>query len=114
MKDRLQLILYYKNLLPKLENVVLNVDNKYRSLKTRMIDEEYSILELLYFANKLELGKRKYHQNKILAKISVLDYMFFQLFLKRQISKEKYEKISLAFLSLTKQIQGWMKYENNL
>ena len=114
MKDRLQLILYYKNLLPKLENIVLNIDNKYRTIKSRIIDEEYSILELLYFTNKLELKKRKYYQNKILAKISVLDYLFFQLFLKKQISKDKYEKISLAFLSLTKQIQGWMKYENNV
>lgn len=114
MKDRLQLILYYKTLLPKLENVVLNVDNRYRSLKSRMIDEEYLILELLYFTNRLDIKKRRYHQNKILAKISLLDYMFFQLFLKKQISKEKYEKISLSLLSLTKQIQGWMKYENNL
>lgn len=114
MKDRLQLILYYKNMFNELETIVINVDNKYKVLKTKIIEEFYNILELLYFTNRLEIKKRKYFQNKILAKISLLDYMFYQLYEKKQISQEKYNKISNKFLAFTKQLMGWMKYENNL
>lgn len=114
MKDRLQLILYYKNMFTKLETIVINTDNRYKVLKTKILEEFYEILELIYFVNRLEVRKRKYYQNKILAKISLLDYLFFQLYQKKQISIDKYNHISSQFLSFTKQVIGWMKYENNL
>jgi len=114
MKDRLQLLNFYKTLIGDLECIIVNIDNKYRPLKTKTMNILYEILELLYFINRLEFKKRKYYQNKVLSKISVLDYFFYQLFLKRQISKEKYQKISLQLLSFTKQVYGWMKYESNL
>lgn len=114
MKDRLQLILYYKSIFYELETIVINTDNHYKVLKTKILEEFYNILELLYFVNRLEIKKRKYFQNKILSKISLLDYLFFQLYEKKQISKEKYNKISHQFLSFTKQVVGWMKYENNI
>ena len=44
MKDRLQLILYYKNMFTKLETIVINTDNRYKVLKTKMIEEFYEIL----------------------------------------------------------------------
>ena len=60
----------------KLETIVINTDNRYKVLKTKILEEFYEILELIYFVNRLEVRKRKYYQNKILAKISLLDYFF--------------------------------------
>ena len=77
MNDKLIVVKEYKLFIDRYEKLVINLDNSYKDIKTRIINTMYSILEDIYYTNLLDVDKRKNYQRKIVVKIKMLDYYFF-------------------------------------
>ena len=57
-------------------------------IKNRLHSDSLDILEYIYQANiEEELDKKKYYQNKILSKISMLDFYLEKSYKKKYISE---------------------------
>ena len=109
MTDKLIIIKEYKLFINRYENIVINLDNSYKDIKSRIINTMYSILEDIYYCNLLEVNKRKNYQRKIIAKIKMLDYYFNKLLRNKVISDKHYKDISNNLMTILKLILGWMK-----
>ena len=80
MEDKLILLKEYKLFINRYEKLVINLNNSYKDIKTRIINTMYNILEDIYYTNLLEINKRKNYQRKIIVKIKMLDYYFYKLY----------------------------------
>ena len=109
MTDKLIIIKEYKLFINRYENIVINLDNSYKDIKSRIINTMYSILEDIYYCNLLEVNKRKNYQRKIIAKIKMLDYYFNKLLRNKVILDKHYKDISNNLMTILKLILGWMK-----
>lgn len=76
MEDKLILLKEYKLFINRYEKLVINLNNSYKDIKTRIINTMYNILEDIYYTNLLEINKRKNYQRKIIVNIKMLDYYF--------------------------------------
>lgn len=93
-----------------LEKLVLNINNKYKVVKNKILDANY---QLLYYTNTLEKSKRIYIQRKMLVEIKLLDLYLYKLYKYQEITKEKYIFFSKRYITITKLIYGWIKSESN-
>mgnify|MGYP005768365837 CR=1 FL=1 len=96
------------------ERMVLNINNKYKTLKNNIIDSNYKLLYYLYYTNTLERPKRIYIQRKMLVEVKLLDYYYYKLYSYKEISKDKYISISKKYITITKLIYGWIKSESRV
>ena len=95
-------------------NIILNINNKYKATKNSIIESNYKLLYYLYYTNTLERPKRIYIQRKMLVEVKLLDYYYYKLFTYKEISKDKYISISKKYITITKLIYGWVKSESRL
>ena len=109
MNDKLILIKEYKLFINRYEFIVINVDNRYKDLKTRIINCMYDILYDMYYCNNLEKNKRKNYGNKILTNIKMLDYYFYKLLNYHLILDKQYESISKNLITILKITLGYLK-----
>ncbi len=109
MTDKLILIKEYKLFINRYELLVINLNNSYKDLKTKIINTMYSILEDIYYTNLLEINKRKNYQRKIIVKIKMLDFYFFKLLKYHIVLDKQYDNISKDLLTILKLVLGWMK-----
>ena len=109
MEDKLILLKEYKLFINRYEKLVINLNNSYKDIKTRIINTMYNILEDIYYTNLLEVNKRKNYQRKIIVKIKMLDYYFYKLYKDNIILEIKYNKINNNLLTILKLVLGWMK-----
>ena len=63
-----------------LEKLVLNINNKYKVVKNKILDANYQLLYYLYYTNTLEKSKRIYIQRKMLVEIKLLDLYLYKLY----------------------------------
>ena len=94
------------------DKIILNINNKYKTLKNNIIDSNYKLLYYLYYTNTLERPKRIYIQRKMLVEVKLLDYYYYKLYTYKEISKDKYMSISKKYITITKLIYGWIKSES--
>ncbi|MGN1352842.1 MAG: hypothetical protein ACI4WF_02110 [Bacilli bacterium] len=109
MEDKLILLKEYKLFINRYEKLVINLNNSYKDIKTRIINTMYNILEDIYYTNLLEINKRKNYQRKIIVKIKMLDYYFYKLYKDNIILEINYNKINNNLLTILKLVLGWMK-----
>ena len=109
MEDKLILLKEYKLFINRYEKLVINLNNSYKDIKTRIINTKYNILEDIYYTNLLEINKRKNYQRKIIVKIKMLDYYFYKLYKDNIILEINYNKINNNLLTILKLVLGWMK-----
>lgn len=109
MEDKLILLKEYKLFMDRYEGIIYNLDNSFKDIKTRIIDNMYDILENIYLCNMLELNKRKNYQRKIIVNIKMLDFYFYKLLKYKVISDIHYNKISKNLVTILKLTLGWMK-----
>ena len=103
-----------KLLIIEIEDILINVNNKYYTNKNRIIDNSYKLLEDIYLCNSLNKSKRINLQRKILVNIKMLDYYLYQLFKGKEISNSKYKYLSKKLITLTKMIYGWIKSDSRV
>ena len=109
MTDKLIIIKEYKLFINRYYNLIINLDNRSKDIKTRVINTMFSILNDIYYCNLLEVNKRKNYQRKIIAKIKMLDYYFNKLLRNKVILDKHYKDISNSLMTILKLILGWMK-----
>lgn len=109
MEDKLILLKEYKLFINRYEKLVINLNNSYKDIKTRIINTMYNILESIYYTNLLEINKRKNYQRKIIVKIKMLDYYFYKLYKDNIILEINYNKVNNNLLTILKLVLGWMK-----
>lgn len=109
MEDKLILLKEYKLFINRYEKLVINLNNSYKDIKTRIINTMYNILEDIYYTNLLEINKRKNYQRKIIVNIKMLDYYFYKLYKDNVILEINYNKINNNLLTILKLVLGWMK-----
>lgn len=109
MTDKLIVIKEWKLFINRYENIIYNVDNKYKGLKNKLFLELYDILELIYYCNLIEKNKRINYHRKIISKIKMLDYYFDKLYKYHCINDVRYKNISSDLEKILKLIYGWMK-----
>ena len=109
MEDKLILLKEYKLFINRYEKLVINLNNSYKDIKTRIINTMYNILESIYYTNLLEVNKRKNYQRKIIVNIKMLDYYFYKLYKDNIILEINYNKINNNLLTILKLVLGWMK-----
>ncbi len=97
-----------------IDKIILNINNKYKTIKNNIMDSNYRLLYYLYYTNTLERPKRIYIQRKMLVEIKLLDLYFYKLYTYKEISKDKYIAISKKYITITKLIYGWIKSESRV
>lgn len=95
-----------------IDEVIINVNNKYKSLKNNIVDTNYKLIYNLYYTNTLESNKRIYTQRKMLIDVKMLDLFFYKLYKYNEISYSNYKNISRRYITVTKLIYGWIKSED--
>ena len=63
------------------DKIILNINNKYKTLKNNIIDSNYKLLYYLYYTNTLERPKRIYIQRII----TIINYTLIKKYLKISI-----------------------------
>lgn len=109
MNDKLIIIKEIKLFINRYEDLIYNVNNKYKVLKNMIIDKMYYILEDVCYCNLLENNKRVNYQRRILCNIELLDYYFYKLLIYKCINKANYDKVSCNLKTILKLVYGWMK-----
>lgn len=109
MTDKLIIIKEYKLFINRYYNLIINLDNRSKDIKTRVINTMFSILNDIYYCNLLEVNKRKNYQRKIISNIKVLDYYFYLLLKYHGLLDKHYKDISNSLMTILKLILGWMK-----
>ena len=109
MEDKLILLKEYKLFINRYGKLVINLNNSYKDIKTRIINTMYNILESIYYTNLLEINKRKNYQRKIIVNIKMLDYYFYKLYKDNIVLEINYNKINNNLLTILKLVLGWMK-----
>ena len=109
MNDKLLVIKEIKLFINRYEDLIYNVNNKYKVLKNRIMDNMYCILEDACYCNLLEKNKRLNYQRRILCNIELLDYYFYKLLCYKCINKDNYNKVCSNLKTILKLVYGWMK-----
>ena len=109
MNDKLILIKEYKLFINRYEFIIINIDNRYKDIKSKILNTMYDILELIYYTNTLDKNKRCNYQRKIISKIKMLDYYFYKLLKYKVIEDIHYNNISKDLVTILKITLGWMK-----
>lgn len=103
MNDKLLIASKYKKTIEYIFKITDNYPNKYRELKTRIIDTSFDILENIYIINSS--GNYKEY---LIPKIKMLDYYMYLSYKYNIITKKKYVIISNYLLELIKMINSWL------
>jgi hypothetical protein len=101
---------YVKDLIMEEESIIVNINNKYKEIKNKILDSSYKLLEDIYYINMLDINKRLFNQKRLLVDIKMLDFCYYKLYISKEINDNTYKIISKKLISLTKMIYGWIKY----
>lgn len=101
---------YVKDLIIEEESIIVNINNKYKEIKNKILDSSYKLLEDIYYINMLDINKRLFNQKRLLVDIKMLDFCYYKLYISKEINDNTYKIISKKLISLTKMIYGWIKY----
>lgn len=112
MKDNLLLITNIKKTIIYINKIIDNFPNKENTLKTRIINTMYNILENTYMANIDKIERNKYLR-LIIKDIKMIDFYLKISFEKKNISLKKYNSVGNYLLEINTNIIKWMNYEKS-
>ena len=107
MKDKLQVAEDIKKMITRLDGVVKNFPRNEYVLKDKIMETSYDMLELVYFANTIDVSERT------IAKIRMLDYYLKRSMEKQYLSYKKYEKLGIYLTNILKELYGWLNIEKS-
>ena len=85
-----------------------NFPNKYKFLKTRIIESCYNILEWIYRANVMQdIDSKK----EIVVQIQLLNFYLEEALRKELLTSKKFLKYAEHLVELDKMTRAWIKYE---
>lgn len=97
-----------KQFILSLDEIVINYPNKEMVIKNRLNSDSLDILEFIYQANiEEDIEKKKHYQNKILSKISMLDFYLEKSYKKKYISEKLCQKKCNELLKISKMVFQW-------
>lgn len=106
--DKFLIVKYMKQFILSLDEIVINYPNKEMVVKNRLHSDSLDILEFIYQANIEENPENKKHyQNKILSKISMLDFYLEKSYKKKYISEKMCQKKSNELMKISKMVYQW-------
>ena len=109
--DKFLIVKYMKQFILSLDEIVINYPNKEMVIKNRLHSDSLDILEYIYQANiEEELDKKKYYQNKILSKISMLDLYLEKSYKKKYIVTSFKNGIPMEKCKRTRCIIGYYMF----
>ena len=111
MNDKFKIAKYIKEFIILLDDFLLNYPKKYFELRNRLVNDTYSLLELVYSANYTVLNMRKSIQIKALMKVNLIDFYIEESFRKRIISEKQSLRLSNKLLNINKMIYSWIDSE---
>jgi len=113
MNNELFIATSMKKFIFSLREMVANVPNRERELKNRILNNGFDTLELIYFANSLDLEKRKIYIKQVISKLAIMDFYLEYLYENKYINKKQCEKRCHHILMLRKMVYKWAKDGNN-
>lgn len=97
-----------KQFILSLDEIVINYPNKEMVIKNRLHSDSLDILELIYQANlEEEPEEKKKYQNRILSKISMIDFYLEKSYKKKYISEKLCQKKCNELLKISKMVYQW-------
>lgn len=93
-----------------IEKNIYNFPNNYSTLKSRIIESCYDILEYVYRANVFQSIVDK---KEIIVKIQMLNFYLSDALNKELISYKKFESYTKHLLEIDSMVRSWFKYETS-
>lgn len=105
--NEFRIIINMKKLIYSLDHVLISFPNKEKILKDKIRDTSFEVLELMKLAN---IKKEKVDlQEKIISKISMIDFYLEFSFQKKYISERQCKNLCEELSKITKMMYGWIK-----
>ncbi len=114
MKDKFNIVTNVKKTVLYLDKIIVNFPRTEKVLKDKILNDMYSILELVYLANECTGKERIICQKKIVTKVKMIDFYLKIACGKKYIPYKKYQKVCTHLLNNLKLIYGWIKSEKVL
>lgn len=97
-----------KQFILSLDEVIINYPNKEMVIKNRLHSDTLDILEYIYLANiEDNQAKKQDYQNRIISKISMIDFYLEKSYKKKYISEKMCQKKSSDLLKISKMVYQW-------
>ena len=109
MNDRFLVVRHVKEFIYSIDEMVINFPRKDFVIKNRIINDSLDILELIYLAN---IDNDNMLKNKILSKLSMLDFYLERSYKNNIISEKVLKKYSNKIANITRLIYGWLRSES--
>lgn len=107
--NEFKIVIKIKDYIKVIDNYIVNIPKKELYLKNRIYNYSFDLLEEVYQMN----NKKEFINNKLKSKISMLDYLFEYLYIKKYISEKQLEKIIFKLIEINKMISSWVtKYDS--
>lgn len=106
--DKFLIVKYMKQFILSLDEIIINYPNKEMVIKNRLHSDSLDILEFIYQANIEDTQeKKRYYQNLILSKISMIDFYLEKSYKKKYISEKLCQKKCNELLKISKMVYQW-------
>ncbi len=106
--DKFLIVKYMKQFILSLDEIIVNYPNKEMVIKNRLHSDSLDILEFIYQANiEEDVEQKRHYQNKILSKISMLDFYLEKSYKKKYISEKMCQKKSNELIKISKMVYQW-------
>lgn len=110
MDEKFKIIIMIKRLIDDYDNLTFNSKNEL-NVKDSVLQESYEILKITYIANDSHNKIKKQElQIMLLSKIKYLEYLTTKL----NINEKEYNVYLYKLNMISKYIQNWIKYTNNI
>ena len=109
-EEKFKVIQLMKEFISIVEKEVDNFPRKDIEIKSKLRNNCYEVLELLFEANIIDSNEiRKQLLSKAIAKIKIIDYLINLSYEKKLITEKKYIRLGVNLNELIKYISGWLK-----
>ena len=107
--EKLKIIDLVKELIKSIDKYLINFPNKERELKSKIVSSDYELLLISYEANSTLNNKKKLDfQEKGVALIKFLDFLFNVCYEKQIINSKRYFKFGESLDGILKYYSGWI------
>ena len=107
--NEFKIVIKIKDYIKIIDNYIVSIPKKELYLKNRIYNYSFDLLEEVYQMN----NTKEFINNKLKSKISMLDYLFEYLYIKKYISEKQLEKIIFKLIEINKMISSWVtKYDS--
>lgn len=113
-EEKLKILQFVREFIVKVEKELENFPKKDIEIKSRIRNNTYDLLEIVYEANCTTSVERKRELlEKSIAKIKVIDFLLNLSYENQLISNKKYLKLGQKMDDIIKYISGWLKKLNS-